>query len=102
MQEWPGADQVIVVDAACSGSPAGTTHFVDASRDRIPAGLCYRSTHRFGVAEAVEVARVLAQLPGKLYLFAIEGEDFSLGEGLSPGVADSTRALVAKLLGELS
>lgn len=86
MRHWHAADQVILVDAAYSGAPAGQYWHLDAHRDPIPRDLCYRGTHRFGVVEAVETARALGQLPPALTLWAIEGEAFAWGEGLSPAV----------------
>ena len=97
MQAWPGHDRVILVDAAASGATPGTLHRFDASQQQIPSDfLCY-STHRFGVAEAVELARVLGALPLALTLYAIEGEDFSEGEGLSPLVDRAVDRLVDHL-----
>src|SRR6478609_604315 len=61
---WYGARRVIVVDAARSGAPAGTIHRFDAA-EPLPAGLGH-STHAFGVADAVELARALGRLPPEL------------------------------------
>ena len=44
------------------------------------------STHLLGVAEAVELARVLGRLPKALRLVAIEGRNFAHGAKLSPQV----------------
>jgi hydrogenase maturation protease len=54
------------------------------------------STHHFGLAEAVELARAVGKLPPKMVVFGIEAERLDLGEGLSPAVADAVdRAAVA-------
>ena len=97
MQEWEQAERVILVDAAASGAPPGTIHRFNAAAQAIPKGFCCYSTHRFGVAEAVELARALGRLPKEIRLYAIEGADFGNGEGLSPMVAEA----VAKLSGEI-
>jgi hydrogenase maturation protease len=102
MQEWETADRVILVDAAKSGVPTGTIHRFDVQTHTIPKNFCYYSTHRFGVAEAVELARALGRLPNLLYLYAIEGEDFSPGEMLSPAVSRAVDAVCAEIGDQVS
>ena len=102
IQEWEDVERVILVDAAASGAPSGTIHRFDARNQEIPKGFCYYSTHRFGVVEAVELARVLGRLPGEIRLYAIEGKDFSNGEGLSPAVTAAVETLTAEIVGKLS
>ena len=98
----PGAaDDAIVVDAACSGAPAGTIRRFDALAGPLPAGLRAASTHALGVAEAIEIARALRRLPRSLVVHAIEGERFELGEGLSPSVERAAERLAGWLGAEL-
>jgi hydrogenase maturation protease len=92
---WQGAERVIVVDAARSGAPAGTIHDFDAA-EPLPAGMA-SSTHAFGIADAVELARALGRLPRQLTVYAIEGEDFGPGRGLSPAVARATETLLGRM-----
>ena len=87
----------MVVDAAASGASPGTVHRFDARAAPLPAAHLRSSTHAFGVADAVELARALGRLPGRLDVYAIEGGDFSLGAGLTPPVAAAVEALVVTL-----
>ena len=98
MARWPDFRRVVIVDAACSGAAPGTVHRIDARARPVPTGLCYHSTHRFGVAEAVEVARALGRLPESIRLYAVEGASFDNGEGLSPAVARAAAALADELV----
>ena len=75
-----------MVDAVSSGAEPGTIHRLDALTERLPAELSRGSTHAFGLAEAVELARALERLPGRLLVFGIEGKRFDAGAGLSPEV----------------
>ena len=102
MQGWERAERVIMVDAASSGAPPGTIHRFDARIQAIPKGFCCYNTHRFGVAEAVELARALGRLPKEIHLYAIEGTDFGNGEGLSPAVAEAVDNLSADIMKHLS
>ncbi len=98
MQEWEHAARVVVVDAARSGSAPGNIHRYDAVLRPIPAQNRFSSSHRFGVSEAVEMARVLECLPAQLHLIAIEGVDFALGRPLTPRVAGAVQEVAEELL----
>ena len=95
---WAGHDDVALVDAASSGAPPGTLHELHAGDGTLPAGALRSSTHAFGVADAVGLATVLCRLPARLEIYAIEGEDFSLGARLTPAVARTVDALATRLL----
>jgi len=94
---WEGRERVIIVDAVRSGAAVGTLHRFDAIAGPLPAIFDRGSTHSFGVAEAVELARVLGRLPASLVLYGIEGADFSPGEGLSPEVEQAVELAAARI-----
>ena len=94
---WSGADHVVVVDAAQSGAAPGTVRRFDARSQPLPVRTLRSSTHAFGVSDAVELARSLGRLPGRLEVYAIEGASFVAGDRLSPSVERA----VAELAGEL-
>ena len=52
-------------------------------------------------SRAVELARELNRLPGRLAVYGIEGEDFAVGEGLTATVQTAVDQLVAELNAEL-
>ncbi len=97
MEAWKGAEQVILVDAVTSEAPAGTIHQLDAQSGQIQPGLFALSTHAFGVAEAVELARVLGNLPAWLVIYGIESKHFIAGEGLSPEVERAAREAAERI-----
>jgi hydrogenase maturation protease len=99
---WEGADTVWVVDAVSSGAPAGTVHRLDASEQELPAELFRTSTHHFGLAEAVELARSVGRLPRELVVFGIEGASFQAGERLSPEVESAAESVAAVLREEIA
>jgi hydrogenase maturation protease len=90
-------DEVILIDAVESGAPPGTIHRVDAGRRELPAELFRGSTHALGVAEAIELGRVLGRLPRRLLLFGIEGRSFCAGPSLSPDVERAAERLALEL-----
>jgi hydrogenase maturation protease len=77
---------VILVDAAVSGDLPGTIHLFDAVAGPVPARIDLRSSHAFGVAAGIELARALSRLPARLTLYAIEAASFDTGAAPTPGV----------------
>ena len=101
MQAWQGGTWVWIVDAVRSGAPPGTIHHLDARAAPVPTGFFHYSTHAFSVAEAVELARSLDQLPAHLVVYGIEGSDFIAGLELSPAVEQAVEAAVERLAQEI-
>ncbi len=92
-----GADDVILIDATCSGAPPGTVVQFSAHERSLPPDTFGRSSHSFGVAEAVELARSLNQLPPHCTVYGVEGASFEWGMGLTPAVEKAACSLVALL-----
>ncbi len=84
---WQGARAVVLVDAISSGAPAGTIHRFDASATALPARMAHGSTHAIGLADAIELARVLRRLPPRVLVYGVVGERFGAGAALSEAVA---------------
>ena len=101
---WAGHERVVVVDATWSASPAGTLHLIEtgADRDPLPEAAWARTgrggTHAFGLAAAVELARVLRRLPVHVTVVGVEAASFEPGEPLSPAVAAAVPRAVAVVL----
>jgi hydrogenase maturation protease len=94
------ADAAVVVDACCSGGPAGTVYRFDVSVEPLPEVAFGVSTHGFGVGMTIELARALKQLPARCIVFAIEGTRFDAGAGLSAPVATALFSAAARVRGE--
>jgi hydrogenase maturation protease len=101
MEAWRGQDRVAVVDAVNSGGVPGSVYRVDVSTRSLLTHFCRSSSHAFGLAEAIEMARELRQLPRSLILFGIEGEAFGYGFDLSESVGKSIPELIRKIEKEL-
>jgi hydrogenase maturation protease len=94
---WETARKVILIDAVSSGAKPGTIYRFDALTQPFPTHFSFQSTHAFGVAEAIELARALDQLPPLLIVYAIEGKNFTTGVGLSPEVENALRKAVEQV-----
>jgi len=114
LDAWSGAPLAVVVDAVLCEVPApGRIHrtalgpvvggpvvggpVVAGPGSRAAAA----STHGLGIPDAIRLAEVLGQAPGRLVIMAVEAADIGFGLGLSPAVAgclpELTRAVLAEL-----
>ncbi len=95
---WEPDDDVVIVDACRADDEPGTIHHIDP--DALPIGIGL-STHGVCVAEAIQLARRLGQLPARLRVIGVTGRDFSFGP-LSPGLRRRLPAVVEAVLDEFT
>ena len=101
MELWKSAAKVILIDAVSSDGVPGTVYRFDARSQPIPACHSFLSTHAFGLAEAIELARALHVLPQYLVVYAIEGQNFTIGTGLSREVEKAVQEAVEQVTCEV-
>lgn len=94
---WHQDQDVVIVDAMVSGRPAGDVWEFDALEEqlRIDSGLL--SSHGVGLAEAIELARILDRLPRSLTIIAIEATTFGQFDELTPEVAGAADRVVDRI-----
>jgi len=80
-----GAERAIVVDAMRSGAQAGSIRRIDLDRVRLPRDSLV-SVHGFGLADTIELGRMLGLLPWRLTLFGIEAHSIN-GAGRTTAAA---------------
>jgi len=101
VEAWKDAPSVLLVDAVSSGAAPGTIHRFETQAGPLPTRLKHHSSHSFGVAEAVEVARALDRLPPRLVVYGVEGKNFSPGWDLSPEVERAVEEVASRLVSEI-
>jgi len=99
---WQDAGHVFVFDAVRSGCDAGKVHRISADTETVPSKFFNYSTHTFSVAEAVETARALEEMPEHLVLYGVEGDCFDMKVGLSPKVEQAVETVVERAMEEVS
>ncbi len=102
LDAWHEADRVYVVDAVQSGAEPGTLHRIEPHHDALPLDLHYRSTHQLNLADSIELARTLEQLPSSRIVYGIEGEQFDFGNTLSERVAEAVDRVIEAILAEIA
>ncbi|MBI3693895.1 MAG: hydrogenase maturation protease [Acidobacteria bacterium] len=100
MEGWSDAEEVILVDAVVTGVPPGAITVWDARTAPLAGDFIRCSTHAFGVAEAVELARLLDRLPPRLRIYGIEGTNFEPGAEPSPAVREAAERLAEQIARE--
>jgi len=104
--DWAGYEAVICIDAAQSLGDIGRIHRFDCTQTDLPRDLAFLSSHAFGLAEAVALARTLALLPPTLVVFAVEAECFDAkpfdgGGSLTPALAEAIPRVIEDVLAEI-
>ena len=102
LDRWAGMGRVVLVDAAAPIALPGRIHRLDPLAGPLPRDLALGSTHAFGLAEAVELARTLGLLPRWMTIFAIEAACFDPGAALSPAVAAAVGPVAGRIAAELA
>jgi hydrogenase maturation protease len=97
-----GAEAAFLVDACASGAPAGSVLRFDAAAAPLPQHTFGLSTHGLGLAEAIELARALRQLPPSCIVYAIEGACFESGAPLTPAVSDAVTEVAQRLYADVA
>jgi len=101
IERWHEARAVVLVDAVVSGAPAGTVRRFEAHAEPLPAAAFGPSTHAMGIAEAVELARALGDLPDVAVVYGLEGEAFEPGAAMSEAVGRAIDDVAGRVLAEL-
>lgn len=102
MERWQGFSQVIAVDAMASPNSPGEIMRFAVHEAPLPAETFQYSTHGLSLAEAIELARAMKQLPSYFILYAIGANNFTAGKALSPEVAEACHKVSKEILKELS
>jgi hydrogenase maturation protease len=89
VEQFGTHDDVVVVDATDSRGHPGRVHVRQVGRAPLRRDPPALGSHGLGVADAVELARVLGRLPRRLTLVGVEARTFRLGAPLSAQVRES-------------
>lgn len=102
LDSWAELDLLVLVDATRSGSQPGTVRRVDASAEALTGDVGLTSSHAFGVAETIELARALDCLPPRVVVYGVEGECFAATTDVTPAVRTAVDAVAAAVREELA
>lgn len=101
LRVWKDYGTVFLVDAVVSGSAVGTLHRVDLRKQKVPVEFSGSSSHALGIAESVELARVLGTLPPRCIFIGIEAGNVGMGTKVSKSVAKAAEEAVKMIEREI-
>ena len=101
IDDWNSFSTVVIVDAMASIGEPGRIHRFELTAGPLPVGFAAQSTHAFGVADAIELARSLGKLPESLIGYFVEGEGFKTGEPISALAAKAVDEVTERIVAEL-
>ena len=101
IEDWADCETVLLVDAAAAISRPGSIHRIDLAIEALAPGLSLSSTHAFGMADAIGLARTLDMLPPHIIVYAVEGASFAPGEPMSAEVAAAADEVTRRIIHEL-
>lgn len=95
------ARRAFLVDASVSGAPPGTIRRFDAAASPLPEPGRRMTAHGLTLAEAIELARALGQLPPECVVYAIEAGGWTAGAPITPEVEEAAMTVTGRLLAEI-
>jgi len=93
LDTWEGEESVVVVDAMRSGQSPGSVMKFDGHAQAFPTK-AFPSSHSFGVAEALELGRILGRLPSHVTVYGIEAVNLRPGDAMSNEVAQGVSEVI--------
>ncbi|MGO9512864.1 MAG: hydrogenase maturation protease [Steroidobacteraceae bacterium] len=98
IEEWTGFDGLVCVDAAAPLGKPGRIHRIDLRTRALPRDLHLTSSHVFGLAEVIQLARTLNLAPRQIIVYAVESGSFDSGMPLTSAVAAAARAVADRIV----
>lgn len=94
--DWGPEDDIVIVDAMHSGEEPGSIHRFDALTEPLPRGV-FTSTHSFGPASLIELAKATGHVPKSLVVYGIEAKQMEHGAPMSMEVSYAVETLTEEL-----
>jgi hydrogenase maturation protease len=101
IDDWANFDALVCVDAAEPMGTPGRIHRIDLTTRDLPHNLTLTSSHAFGLAEVIALARTLELAPQNIVVYAIEGRCFDNGAPLTPDVAVAAAETAERIIAEV-
>lgn len=101
IEDWADFDALVCVDAAAPTGAPGRIQRIDLMTDELPAEVSITSSHAFGLADAIRLARTLGRVPQDIIVYAVEGFCFDTGAPITPEVADTVAEVVRRIVAEV-
>jgi hydrogenase maturation protease len=101
IEEWIDCDALICIDAAAPLGAPGRVHRLDLATAELLHEMSFTSSHAFGLADAIALARALQRVPKDIIVFGIEGQCFDGGAPMTPEIGAAALAAADLIVGEV-
>ncbi len=101
IDDWKGYDALVCIDASAPMGVPGRVRRIDLAATDLPPDLARASSHAFGVADTIALARSLQLAPREIVLYAVEGSSFDALSPLSPEVANAVDDVADRVIAEM-
>ncbi len=101
IEDWSGCDGLVCVDALAPLGEPGRIHRIDLDARPLPMETSGMSSHDFGLAETIALARTLELAPRRIIVYAVQGGSFDNGAPLTPAVAGAVRIVADRIVTEI-
>ncbi|MGO9674337.1 MAG: hydrogenase maturation protease [Methylocella sp.] len=101
IDDCAGFDALVCVDAAGPMTAPGRISRIDLATSELPQDSLFMSSHAFGLAEAIALARTLQIAPKHIIVYAVEGCCFEGGAPMTPEVAAAAFVVADFVVGEV-
>jgi hydrogenase maturation protease len=102
IDDWTGFDALVCVDAAAPMGVPGRIRKVDLVGSILPHDTAAMSSHGFGIAETIALARALGRAPRDIIIYAVEGCCFTSGAALTAEVAAAASDAADRVVAEVA
>ncbi len=106
---WQDRDKVILIDACYAADSTDTSTMktgqifrLDGLNDSLPADNPVSSNHAISIANAIELGKLIHQLPQSLTIYNLSGRNFSQGNVISPPLIIAAQKVAACISDELN
>ena|SRR5208282_3649867 len=101
IEDWSGCDGLVCIDAAAPLGSPGRILRIDLDTGPLPGDLSGMSSHEFGLAQAIGLARSLELAPRRIIVYAVEAGSFGGGAPPSPAVAAAVPIVADRIVIEI-
>jgi hydrogenase maturation protease len=101
IDDWKACDALVCIDASAPMGAPGRTRRIDLAARELPPDLARASSHSFGVADTIALARSLQLAPREIVLYAVEGLSFDTLSPFSPTVAAAADDVADRVVAEV-
>ncbi len=102
LEIFAAAELVLVADAVAADAKLGPVYRFDASDRPVPGAVFGSSTHAFGLADTIELARALGKLNARVLVYGLTGADFGASDELTPTVLAQLDVAAEQMLADLA